>query len=37
MPRSRQPYPAEFRQQIPELVRAGRSPVELSKEFEPTA
>ena len=37
MPRSRLPYPPEFRQQILELVRAGRSPEELSKEFEPTA
>jgi transposase len=37
MPRSRPPYPEEFRQQILELVRAGRSPEELAKEFEPTA
>lgn len=27
----------EFRQQIIELVRAGRTPEELSREFEPTA
>jgi transposase len=33
MPKSRPPYPAEFRQQIVELARAGRSPAELSREF----
>jgi transposase len=27
----------EYRQQMVELVRAGRTPHELSKEFEPTA
>ena len=37
MPRSRAPYPAEFRRQMVELVRAGRTPEELSREFEPTA
>lgn len=37
MPGKRLPYPAEFRQQIVELVRAGRSPEELSQEFEPSA
>jgi transposase len=37
MPKSHPPYPEEFRQQILELVRAGRSPEELAKEFEPTA
>src|SRR5579859_423838 len=37
MPRSHKPYPPEFRQQMVELVRAGRTPEELSKEFEPTA
>ena len=37
MPRTRAPYPPEFRQQMVELVRAGRSPEELSREFEPTA
>ena len=30
------PYPPEFRQQMVELVRVGRSPDELAKEFEPT-
>lgn len=33
MPRSKPPYPAEFRQQIIELVRAGRTPIELSAQF----
>ena len=37
MPRKRAPYPAAFRQQMVELVRAGRSPEELSREFEPSA
>ncbi len=37
MPRTREPYPPEFRQQMIELVKAGRSPEELSREFEPTA
>ena len=37
MGRTREPYPPEFRQQIIELVRAGRTPEELSREFEPTS
>jgi transposase len=37
MPKTRPPYPAEFRQQIIELARAGRTPAELSREFGPTA
>ena len=37
MPKTHQPYPREFRQQILELVRAGRGPDELAEEFEPTA
>ncbi len=37
MAKTRPPYPAEFRRQIVELVRAGRTPEELAKEFEPTA
>ena len=37
MPRSRRPYAPEFRRQMVELVRAGRMPEELAKEFEPTA
>ncbi len=37
MPRTRPPYSPEFRQQMVELVRTGRTPEELSREFEPTA
>ena len=37
MPRSRPPYPPEYRRRMVELVRAGRSPEELGREFEPTA
>ena len=37
MPKSRSPYPAEFRQQMVELVRSGHSPGALAKEFEPSA
>lgn len=37
MARARKPYPPEFRQQLVELVWAGRSPEELSREFEPSA
>ena len=37
MPRSRSPYPPGFREQMVELVRAGRTPEELSREFEPSA
>jgi transposase len=33
VPRSKPPYPAEFRQQIIELARAGRTPQELAREF----
>ncbi|WP_455285874.1 transposase [Cupriavidus necator] len=31
------PYPAAFRQQMVDLVHAGRTPEDLAKEFEPTA
>ena len=35
MPKTRPPYPAEFRQQMIELVRAGgKTPAELAREFE---
>ncbi len=37
MPRNRPPYPPEYRQQLIDLVRAGRTPEELSREFEPSA
>ena len=36
MPKSHPPYPPEFRQQMVELVRAGRCPESLAKEFEPS-
>ena len=35
MGKTRAPYPPEFRRQMVELVRAGRSPEELAREFEP--
>ena len=37
MPNTRKPYPAEFREQLVALVRAGRTPEDLAREFEPTA
>ena len=37
MPRTRPPYSPEFRRQMVELVRVGRTPEELSREFEPSA
>ena len=37
MPRSRLRYPAEYRRQMVELVRSGRSPDHLAREFEPSA
>jgi transposase len=37
MPKSRGPYPPEFRQRIVELVRKGRTPEELGRQFEPSA
>jgi transposase len=37
MPKSRPPYPAEFRRRMVELVRAGRTPEDLAQEFEPSA
>lgn len=37
MPRFRAAYPPEFRRQLVELIRSGRTPEELSREFEPTA
>jgi transposase len=36
MPRTRPPYPQQFRDRIVELARAGRSVSELAEEFEPT-
>jgi len=37
MPKTRKPYPPEFREQLVALVRAGRTPEELAREIEPTA
>ena len=37
MPKSKPPYPPEFRNQMIEMVRAGSSPEKLAREFEPTA
>jgi transposase len=37
MAKSRRSYPLEYRQRIVELVRAGRSPESIAREFEPTA
>lgn len=37
MPRTRNSYPMEFRDQIVALARAGRSVESLAREFEPCA
>src|ERR1700748_820128 len=37
MPRYRTAYPPEFRRQMVDLVRSGRTPEERAREFEPTA
>ena len=37
MGKTRRAYPPEFRHQMVDLVRAGGSPEELAREFEPTA
>ena len=37
MPRFRSAYPLEFRRQMVELVRSGRTPEDLARKFEPTA
>lgn len=37
MGKTRTPYPAEFRAQMVELFKSGRTPQELAREFEPTA
>ena len=36
MPKTRAPYPAEFRAEMVRLATAGRTPGELSREFEPS-
>src|SRR4051794_17091154 len=37
MPKSRPAYPPEYRRRIVDLVRAGRTPESLAKEFEASA
>lgn len=37
MPKSHRPYPPEYRERMIELVRSGRSPESLAREFEPSA
>jgi transposase len=37
MGKTRHPYSSEFRQQMVDLVRSGRTAEELSREFEPSA
>ena len=37
MPKSRPPYPSEFKVRMVGMVHAGRTPQELSREFEPSA
>jgi transposase len=36
MPKTHPPYPAAFRERMIELVRTGRSPKSLAREFEPS-
>ena len=37
MPKSKPPYPPEFRQKMIQLVQAGRTPEALAREFKVTA
>jgi transposase len=37
MPKTRPPYAPEFRRRLIELVRKGRTPEEVSRQFEPSA
>ena len=37
MPKSHRPYSPDFRQRIIDLVRKGRTPEELARQFEPSA
>lgn len=37
MPKSHPPYPAEYRRRLVDLVRAGKTPEELARQFEPSA
>lgn len=36
MPKAHKPYPQEFKKKIVALVRAGRTPAALAKQFEPS-
>jgi transposase len=36
MPKSHPPYPAEYRRRLIDMVRAGRTPEELARRFEPS-
>ena len=36
MPKTRKPYAPEFKQQMVALVRTGRTPEELGRQFEPS-
>jgi len=36
MPKTRKPYAPEFKQQMVDLVRTGRTPEELGRQFEPS-
>ena len=37
MARTHQAYPPEFRRQMIELVKSGRTPSDLAREYEPSA
>ena len=37
MPKSHAPYTPEFRRRMVELVRSGRTPEDLARQFEPSA
>ena len=37
MPKSRPPYPPEVRRQLVALVRSGRDPEDVARQFAPTA
>ena len=37
MPKTRRPYTPEFRRRLIELVRKGRAPEEVGRQFEPSA
>jgi len=37
MPKSHPPYTPEFKRRMVELVRTGRTPEDLAKQFEPSA